>query len=146
MVTDDGSSATFSAHLDGEALHVALLIPEKVRERWKDLVDGLSEYYNSPGRLAVFPRRFDNACRRPGLDLATFATAELGILAVDLMIRNKFITAQKSCELRRYLAELQRMLPLETLWIVVEFGKVTRRPDTLGVIDKIWMGVCQFRR
>ena len=101
------------AHLDGEALHVALLMPEKVRERWKDLVDGLSEDYNSPGRLAVFWRRFDDACRWSGVDPATFAT-ELGILAVrgfadmgesarDLMICNKFIAAQQSCELRRYL-------------------------------------------
>ena len=40
------------AHLDGEALNVALLMPVKQRERWKDLVDGLSDYYNSPGRLA----------------------------------------------------------------------------------------------
>ena len=74
---------------------------------------GLSEYYNSPGRLAVFRWQFDNACHRPGVDPATFAT-ELGILAVrgfadmngkarDLMIRNKFIAAQRSCELRRHL-------------------------------------------
>ena len=100
-------------HLDGEALNVALLMLEKVRERWKNLVDGISEYYNSPGRLAVFRRRFESACRRPGVDPATFAT-ELGILAVrgfaemgesacDLMTRNKFIAAQQSCELRRYL-------------------------------------------
>ena len=51
--------------------------------------------------------------RRPGLDPATFAM-ELGILAVcrfedmgkrarDLMIRNKFLAAQQSCELRRHL-------------------------------------------
>ena len=100
------------AHLDGEALHVALLMLEKITERWKDLVTGLSEYYNSPGRLAVFRRQFDNACRRPGVNPTTFTT-ELGILAVrgfadmsgkarDLMIRNKFIAAQRSCELRRH--------------------------------------------
>ena len=51
--------------------------------------------------------------RRPEVDPATFAT-ELGILAIrgfedmgkrarDLMIRNKFIAAQQSCELRRHL-------------------------------------------
>ena len=50
---------------------------------------------------------------RPGVDPATFAT-ELGILAVrgfadmgerdrDLIIRNKFIAAQQSCKLHRYL-------------------------------------------
>ena len=53
------------------------------------------------------------ACHRPGLDPATFAT-ELGILALrgfadmkekarDLMIRRKFIAAQRSCDLRRHL-------------------------------------------
>ena len=88
-------------------------MPEKMREPWKDLVAGLSEYYNAPGRLAAFRQQFDNACRRPGVDRATFAT-ELGIVAVrgfadmngkarDLMIRNKFIAAQRSCELRRHL-------------------------------------------
>ena len=40
-----------------------------------------SEYYNSPGRLAVVRRRFESASRRPGVDPATFAT-QLGILAV----------------------------------------------------------------
>ena len=44
------------AHLDGEALNVALLMPMKEREQWKDLSNGISEYYNSPGRLAVFRR------------------------------------------------------------------------------------------
>ena len=102
-----------SAHLDGEALQVALLMPDKLRERWKDLVDKLSTYYNTPGRLAVVCRQFENACHHPGLDPATFAT-ELGILAIrgfadmkekarDLMIRNKFIAAQRSCDLRRHL-------------------------------------------
>ena len=69
------------AHLDGEALNVALLMPVKQRERWKDLVDGLSDYYDSPGRLAVVRRRFESASHRSGVDPATFAT-ELGILAV----------------------------------------------------------------
>ena len=61
----------------------------------------------------VFRRQFENARRRPGLDPATFAT-ELGILALrgysdmkekarDLMVRNKFITAQQSCDLPRHL-------------------------------------------
>ena len=40
------------AHLDGEALQVALLMPDKARERWKDLVDKLSAYYNTPGLFA----------------------------------------------------------------------------------------------
>ena len=69
-------------------------------------------YYNTPGSLAVFRPQFENVCRRPGLDPATFAT-ELGILAVrgfsdmkekarDLMVCNKFTVAQQSCDLRRH--------------------------------------------
>ena len=92
---------------------MALLMPDRIRERWKDLVDELSAYYNAPGRLAVFPRQFENWHRRLGLDPATFA-AELGILALcrfsdmkekarDLMVRNKFIASQQSCDLRRHL-------------------------------------------
>ena len=68
-------------HLDGEALGVALLMPVEKREKWEDLSNGLSEYYNSPGRLAVFRRRFESASRHLGVDPATFAT-DLGILAV----------------------------------------------------------------
>ena len=41
------------AHLDGEALNVALLMPVEKREKWDILSNGLSEYYNSPGRLAA---------------------------------------------------------------------------------------------
>ena len=107
------SALQLFAHLDGEALNVALLMPVKERERWEDLSKGLSEYYNSPGRLAVVRRRFESASRCPEVDPATFAT-ELGILAIrgfedmgkrarDLMIRNKFIAAQQSGELRRHL-------------------------------------------
>ena len=61
----------------------------------------------------VVRRQFENACRRPGLDPATFGT-ELGILALrgfadmkekarDLMIHNKFVAAKRSCELRGHL-------------------------------------------
>ena len=68
-------------HLDGEALQVALLVLNRNRECWRAIADELSAYYNTPGRLAVFRRRFENAHRRPGSDPATFAT-ELGILAL----------------------------------------------------------------
>ena len=98
-------------HLKGEALNVALLLTKEKRESWTGLVSGLSAYYQSPGRLAVLRRGFENAFRRPGLDPATFAT-ELGILAIqgfedmkeqarDTMIRDKFIAGQRQCALRR---------------------------------------------
>ena len=91
----------------------------------------LSDYYNSPGRLAVFRRRFESAIRRPGMDPATFAT-ELGILAVrgfgdmgkrarDAMIRDKFIAAQRNCGLRRHLDGV----PLDTpIWEIVDSCRV----------------------
>ena len=60
------------AHL--EALNVALLMPEGERSNWESLAQGFSDYYNSPGRLAVFRRQFESAARRPGMDPATFAT------------------------------------------------------------------------
>ena len=121
--------------LDGEALHVALLMPDKIRERWKELVTGLLEYYNAPGRLAVFHRQFENACRHPGVDPATFAT-ELGILAVsgfadmngkarDLMIRNKLSLLNGVANCVDIWMGPRRRLQLETLWIVAEFWKAT---------------------
>ena len=106
-------------------------MPDRIRERWKDLVNELSTYYNTPGRLAVFRRQFENARRHPGLDPATFAM-ELGILALrgfsdmkekarDLMVRNKFIAAQQSCDLRRY---LDGAAPEATIWDIVDSCRV----------------------
>ena len=110
------------AHLDGEALNVALLMPGEEREKWEGISNGLSEYYNSPGRLAVFRRRIESTIRRPGVDPATFAT-ELGILAVrgfrdmgkrcrDSMVRDRFIAAQRNCGLRRHLDGVSSDTPI----------------------------------
>ena len=79
--TDETAALQLYAHLDGEALNMALLMPEGERADWKGLSQGLSDYYNSPGRLAVFRRRFESATRQTGMDPAKFAT-ELEILAV----------------------------------------------------------------
>ena len=91
----------------------ALLMPKRERETWEGLLNGLSAYYNYPGRLAVFRRRFESPYCRPGMDPATFAT-ELGILALwgfgdmgkwarEVMIRDKFIAGQRDCGLRQQL-------------------------------------------
>ena len=82
-------------------------MPDRIRERWKDLENELTSYYSTPGRLAVFRRQFEKARRRPGLHPATFTT-ELGILALhgftdmkekacDLMVRNKFASLSGWC-------------------------------------------------
>ena len=72
--TDGTAALQLFAHLDGEALNVVLLMSEEEREKWEGLSQGLSDYYNSPGRLAVFRRQFESAICRPGMDPATFAT------------------------------------------------------------------------
>ena len=111
--------------LDGEALNVALLMPEGERADWKGLSQGLSDYYNSPGRLAVFRRQLESATRRTGMDPATFAT-ELEILAVrgfgdmgkcarNCMVRDKFITAQRRCGLRRHLDSVPPDTPIRDI-------------------------------
>ena len=128
--SDTGAQQLF-AHLDGEALHVALLMPDRIREHWKDLVDELLAYYITPRRLAVFRQQFENVHRRPGLDPATFAT-EFGILALrgfsnmkekarDLMVRNKFIASQQSCDLRRH---LDSAAPETLIWDIVDSCRI----------------------
>ena len=111
--SSDTAALQLVAHLDGEALQVALLVLSRNKEGWREIADELSAYYNTPGRLEIFRRRFENAHRRPGSDPATFAT-ELGVLALrgfshmtekgrDLMVRDKFIASQRSSDLRRHL-------------------------------------------
>ena len=106
--TDRTAALQLFAHLEGQALNIALLMPEGERANWECLSQGLSDYYNSPGRLAVFRRRFESTTRRPEMDPATFAT-ELQTLAVrgfgDMgkRARDKFIVAQWNRGFRRHL-------------------------------------------
>ena len=79
---DDKTAAQqLFAYLEGEVLNVALLMPEGKRATREGLLQGLSEYYKSPGRLAVFRRKFDTVVRRDWEDPAASAT-ELEILTV----------------------------------------------------------------
>ena len=85
----------------GDALNVALLVPESRRVAPGFLIKSLSEHYNAPGRLAEYKRQFQRAFRRPGDDPSIFAT-ELETLArrafMDIdrkiqlqMVRDRFI-------------------------------------------------------
>ena len=56
------------SHLDGDALNVALLVPESRRVIPGFLIKSLSDHYNSPGRLAEYKHQFQRAFRRPGDD------------------------------------------------------------------------------
>ena len=46
------------SHLDGDALNVALLVPESRRVVPGFLIKSLSDHYNSPGRLAEYKHQF----------------------------------------------------------------------------------------
>ena len=55
------------SHLDGDALNVALWVPESRRVVPGFLIKSLSDHYSSPGRLAEYKRQFQRAFRRPGM-------------------------------------------------------------------------------
>ena len=112
------------AHLDGEALNVALLVPEGQRRRPGVLLETLSAHYTSPGRLAIYRRQFEQMTRPPGEDPAAFAIA-LETLArrafadVDAavrvqLVRDKFIAGQKQCALRRHLDSVGPDTPISS--------------------------------
>ena len=110
------------SHLDGDALNVALLVPESRRVVPGLLIKSLSDHYNAPGRLAEYKRQFQRAFRRPGDDPSIFAT-ELETLArrasMDIdtsiqlqIVRDCFIDGQAECALRRHLDSLGPNTPM----------------------------------
>ena len=107
------ASLQLVAHLDGEALNVAMLVPESQRIPPGVLLKTLSAHYASPGRLAKYKRQFERMTRPPGDDPAAF-TIELETLArkafVDMdasvrlqLVRDRLIIGQGNCALRRHL-------------------------------------------
>ena len=105
------------SHLDGDALNVALLVPESQR-----VLPGFLDHNSSPGWLAEYKRQFQRAFRRPGDDPSIFAI-ELETLArrafVDIdpliqlqMVRDIFIDGKPECTLHRHLASLGPDTPM----------------------------------
>ena len=110
------------SHLDGDALNVALLVPESRRVVPGFFIKSLSDHYNAPGRLAEYKRQFQWAFRRPEDDLSIFAI-ELETLArrasMDIdtkiqlqLVRYRFIDGQAECALRRHLDSLGPHTPM----------------------------------
>ena len=66
--------------------------------------------------------------------------------ARDLMIRNKFIAAQRSYELYRHLDGAAEEASIGNIVDSCRVGKVMRRPYSWGVFDKIRMAVNQCHR
>ena len=89
------------AHLEGDTLNVALLVPQSQRVLSGVLVRALSQHYGSPGRLVEHQHRFERAFQSPGddpsvfvIELETLARREFGDVG-DLvrlqLVRDKFI-------------------------------------------------------
>ena len=119
------ASLQLIAHLDGEALNVALLVPKAQRRRPGVLLKTLSAHCASPGRLAKYKRQFERMTRPPGDDPAAFAI-ELETLArkafVDVdapvrlqLVRDRFITGQEHCALRRHLDSVGPDTPISDI-------------------------------
>ena len=56
------------SHLEGDALNVALLVPESKRATQVGLVGALTAHYGSPGRLADYRRQFERMTQTAGED------------------------------------------------------------------------------
>ena len=109
------------SHLDGDALNVALLVPESRRVVPGCVIKSLSDHYSSPGRLAEYKRQFQRAFRRPTDDPSFFAieleTARRALIDIDpliqlQMVRDRFIDGQAECALRRHLDSLGPDTPM----------------------------------
>ena len=123
------------AHLDGEALNVALLVPEGQRRRPGVLLETLSAHCTSPGRLAIYQRKFEQMTRPPGEDPAVFAIA-LETLArraftdVDAsvrvqLVRDKLLARDSALYVDTWIVR-DRIPRYQALWISAEFGRVMR--------------------
>ena len=110
------------SHLDGDALNVALLVPESQRALLEFLMNSLSDHYNSPGRRAEYKRQLQRVVSRSEDDPSVFAIeletlARRAFMDVDLntqlqMVRDRFIDGQADRSLRRHLASLKLNTPM----------------------------------
>ena len=113
------------AHLDGDGLNVALLVPESQRAMPEFLINSLSDHYNSPGRRAEYKRQFQRVVRRQEDDPSVFAIqletlARRAFIDIDSsiqiqMVRDRFIDGQAECALRRHLDSLKPETPMSDI-------------------------------
>ena len=110
------------SHLDGDALNIALLVPESRRVVPGFLIKSLSDHYNSPRRLAEYKRQFQRVVRCPRDDPSIFAIeletlARRAFIDIDIyiqlqMVRDRIIDGQVECALRRHLDSLGPDTPM----------------------------------
>ena len=138
----DGVTAALQllSHLDGDALNVALLMPESQRVVLGVLMNSMSEHYGSPGRLAEYKRQFRQAFRHPDDDPSIFAI-ELETLArrafADIdssiqlqMVRDRFIDGQAECALHRHLNSFRPNMQMQN---IVDSCRVWENHNEAGV-------------
>ena len=82
------------SHLDGDALNIALLVPESRRVVPGFLIKSLSDYYNSLGHLAEYKRQFQRVFRRPIDDPSIFD------IELETLARRAFININISIQLQ----------------------------------------------
>ena len=72
---DATAALQLMSHLEGDALNVALLVPDVRLATRTGLVGVLTEQYGSPGWLADYRRQFEKTARKEGEDPSIFAMA-----------------------------------------------------------------------
>ena len=77
------------SHLDGDALNIALLVPESRRVKPGFLIKSLSEHYNAAGRLAEYKHQFHGD--DPSIfDMEMQTLAQRAFMDIDLKIQRPF--------------------------------------------------------
>ena len=113
------------SHLEGDALNVALLVPEARQATCTGPVGALTLHYESPGQLADYRRQFEKTTRKEGEDpsifgialetLAAKAFGGMGHTARLRIIRDRFVAGHDSCALRRYLDSVPPETPIRDI-------------------------------
>ena len=123
----DGVTAALQllSHLDGDALNVALLMPESQRVIPGVLMNSLSEHYGSPARLAEYKRQFRWAFHWPdddpsifAVELETFARRAFSDIDSSIqlqMMPDRFIDGQAECALRQHLDSFGLNTPMQNI-------------------------------
>ena len=139
-------------HLEGDALNMAVLVPESKQATRVGLVGALTAHYGSPGWLADYRRQFERT-RTAGEDPSIFAIAletltvkafeDMGQTARLRIIQDRFIAGHDSCELRRH---LDSVLPKTPIWDIVDRCRVWEILTLGDLVKRDPIGHCRSTR
>ena len=106
-------------------LRYYLLMQEDKRATLTGLSKALSDYYNSPGRLAIYRRKFEDVVRQDGEDPSVFSTkleilgtrgfGDAGPGARTRIVRDQFISRHWDCQLRCNLDSVPSDTPIQDI-------------------------------